>query len=174
VSGSDVDGDRQGVPVLPTHKAVRQLVHDVTGRSVTVAPAAPLAPGAGDHATLAVYVDQHLRTEAVALCDLDLAVYVGAAARTIPVGGTEAERASRCLTERTASAVRTLFEQLAELMAPLEGAAPLLHGVYPAGEEAPSDVVAYACALGRRVDLEVTVSAYGSGRLSVVLPANVS
>ena len=39
---------------------------------------------------------------------------------------------------------------------------------YPGAAPAPSDVRAYACVLGRRLDLVVDIGGYGSGRFSLV------
>jgi len=155
--------------MLPSHKAVRDHLAQVTGRSVALAAAAPFAPTAADHPTYAVYVDQHMHTRAVAVCDLAMAVYTGAAGSAVPIGGTEEEMGHRRLTERTARGVREMLDGLGGLLDPEE--APLvLHAMYPPGEEPPSDLPAYACTVGRRLDLEVTLAGYRAGRLSLVLP----
>jgi hypothetical protein len=155
--------------MLPTHKAVRDHLAQVTGRSVILAAAAPFAPKAADHPTYAVYVDQHLHTRAVAVCDLAMAVYTGAAGSAVPVGGTEEEMGHHRLTERTARGVWEMLEGLGGLVEtdeePFE-----LHAMYPPGEEPPSDLPAYACSVGRRLDLAVTIAGYRPGRLSLVLP----
>jgi hypothetical protein len=44
----------------------------------------------------------------------------------------------------------------------------LHHVVYP-GEKLPNDVQAHLLALGRRLDLTVEISRYGTGRLSLSL-----
>jgi ABC-type transporter lipoprotein component MlaA len=51
----------------------------------------------------------------------------------------------------------------------VDGASSLrLHAVYPLGAGAPTDVVAYAGTLGRRLDLVTTIASYGVGRFSMV------
>jgi hypothetical protein len=155
--------------MLPTHKAVRDHLAQVTGRSVTLAVAAPFAPSAADHPTYGVYVDRHMHTRAVAVCDLPMAVYTGAAGHAIPVGGTEDELGHHRLTERTAHGVREMLGGLGALLETDEGPFEL-HAMYPPGEEPPSDLPAYACSVGRRLDLVVTIAGYRPGRLSLVLP----
>lgn len=155
--------------MLPTHKAVRDLLAERTGRGVTLAPALPYAPGSRDRATYAVFVDAALRTHAVVVCDLTLSVLLGAASAMIPVGGTEAEIAQRWLAPGTTRRLREVIEGFTGLLSP---AGELrMHDLYVPGVEPPTDIPAYAHSLGRRLDLEVAISAYGQGRLSVVCPA---
>jgi hypothetical protein len=155
--------------MLPTHKAVRDLLSDRTGRAVSLAPALPYAPGSRERVTYAVFVDAQLRTRAVAVCDLTLSVLLGAAGARIPVGGTEAEIARQWLAPGTTRHLRRLMEELAAL---LDASGEVrLHEMYVPGVQPPTDVPAYAHTLGRRLDLEVEVSSYGGGRLSVVCPA---
>jgi hypothetical protein len=155
---------------LPTHKDVRDLLTARSGRTVTLAPAVPYAPAPGEPATYAVYVDPQMRTCAVAMCDLRLSVLAGAAAATIPVGGTEAEMESRSLAPTTEHHLHELLEALASLLEDPAGLSVRLHAMYPPGVEPPSDIPAYARAVGRRMDLEVAISAYGGGRFSLVCP----
>lgn len=154
--------------MLPTHKAVRELLSDRTRRTVTLAPAVFYSPGPGERPTYAVYVDPHMRTGAVLVCDLDLSVLAGAAVATIPVGGTEHEREQRSLAPATRQHLRDLLEALGPLLSPTAGEPLHLYEMYPPGEAPPADVPGYACVLGRRLDLKVTISGYGTGRLSLV------
>jgi hypothetical protein len=154
--------------VLPTHKAVRELLTDRTGRSVTLAPAVFYGPGPGDRPTYAVYVDPRMRTGAVVVWDLTLSVLTGAALATIPVGGTETERQQRSLAPTTRHHLHDLLEEFAGLLTPPGGPPLHLYEMYPPGVAPPGDVSAYAGALGRRLDLKVTIAGYGTGRLSLV------
>lgn len=156
--------------MLPTHKAVRDLLADRTGRGVALAAALPFAPGSRERVTHAVYVDPQLRTRAVVVCDLALSAILGAACATVPVGGIERELAQRWLAPVTAQHLRALLEDLTGVLRPPQGTVLRLHEMYAPGVEPPSDIPAYAHSLGRRLDLEVAVSAYGSGRLSIVCP----
>jgi hypothetical protein len=149
--------------LLPAHKALKELFVERLGRRVDLASGVPFAPAPGERATFAVYVDGSLRTRAVAVCDLAFSAYAGAAATTVPVGGAEEAITRRTLDETLERGLGSVFEDLAGLLA---GAR--LHAVYAPGSVPPSDVPAYAAVLGHRVDLDVTVSAYGAGRFSLV------
>ncbi len=149
---------------LPTTKRFRDLLESQLDRQVTMHPGDPL-PGAGPHLCVAVYVDHRLATQAVAVLDLGAAAYIGAAQALLPAGvATSAVRTGR---------LPAMVEE--RLRGVLRGWAPLFSGddvrlydVALPGERPPNDVVALAAAPGRRLDLAVTVRAYGKGRLSLV------
>ena len=149
--------------MLPARKVIKELFAERLGRRVELAPGVPFAPAPGEAATFAVFVDGSLRTRAVAACDLAFSAYAGAAVATVPVGGAEQAIGLRTLAPGLQAGLRTVFEDLAAL---LPGAQ--LHAVYIAGAVPPSDVPAYAGVLGRRMDLAVTIAAYGHGRFSLV------
>lgn len=153
---------------VPAPKDVRDLFAGLLGRRVEVAPADPYAPGDGERATLAVYVDDQMRTRAVAVADLPFSAYVGAAIGLIPVGGVEA-----ALEDKELSPVlRENLHEVLNVAASLLNAEGLphvrLYAIHAPGEVPPIDVSGFARTLGRRLDLHVEVSGYGSGRFSVV------
>jgi hypothetical protein len=159
--------------MLPSHKAVRELLAEATGRAVTVAPAEPFAPGPDAAATFGVYVDERMHTRVVVACDLELSALLGAAIRTVPPGGVEGELADRRLSPGTADALRGLLGGLAELLRPASEEQVSLHAMYPPGEEPPGDLLTYVRTRGGRLDLAVTVGGYGGGVLALVRPATV-
>ena len=156
---------------LPTPKDVRDLLTVRIGRTVTIAPSVPYAPAPDERATYAVYVDQQIRTCAVVACDPALSILAGAALAKIPVGGVEDELARRSPGPMTREHLQDLLEAFGPWFESPGGSPVRLHAAYPPGTEPPSDVPAYARTLGRRLDLEVTIPAYGSGLLSLVRPA---
>lgn len=153
---------------LPAPKDVRDLLERLLGRDVEVAVAGPLAAETGEQATLAVYVDQALRARAVCVADLAFSAYAGAAVGLVPPARAERAIARRALGPMLAENLREVLNVVAALL-DLEGTSPLrLHAAYPLGAAAPTDVVAYAGTLGRRLDLETTITSYGVGRFSLV------
>lgn len=165
------EGDQPGTPstAVPTPKAVRDLLQGLLGRDVDVSVADPFAPGPGEGATLAVYVDGSLRARAVTVADLPFSAYAGAAIGLVPAAGAELAIEERELTPMLQENLYEVLNVCAALLND-EGLPHLkLHAVYPAGgTSAPSDVVAFAGVLGQRLDLVATVASYGTGRLSVV------
>ena len=154
---------------LPPAKAVRDLLLDLLGRNVDVAPGDPYAPEGGERATLAVYVDDAMRTRAVAVADLPFSAYAGAAIGLVPAGGAEAAIEDRALS----TAIEENLYEVLNICAALlnaEGAPHVkLYGMYGPGTVPPVDVSGFARTIGRRLDLQVTVTGYGAGRLSLVL-----
>lgn len=155
---------------LPTPKAVRDMLEELLGRDVAVAPAPePLVPGDRELVSVGVYVDDALHMAAVVVTDLALSAFVGAAIGLIPKGGAEA-----CVEDRELSPpVRdNLYEVLNIVSAlfNLPGQPHLkLYGVHSVGDLPPTDISALVRAIGNRLDLTVSVAGYGSGRVAIVL-----
>lgn len=155
---------------LPTPQQVRELLADLLGRDVVLAPAAPFAPGA-DNASVAIYVSDQLQITALIVCDLPFSVYVGAALGLVPAAGAAEAIADGKLPDGLRD---NLYEVLniAASMFNAPGADHLrLHELHAAGVPLPPMVRAQAFTLGRREDLSVEVAGYGKGQLSVVLVA---
>jgi hypothetical protein len=156
---------------LPVPKQIKDLLEGLLGRDVTLAPAAPFAPGPRTPASVAVYVDDALRITALVACDLPLSAYAGAALGLVPIGGAEAAVEAGGLTETLSE---NLYEVLniAASMFNEPGADHLrLHELHPAGEPLPPMVRAQSLTLGRREDVSLDIAGYGKGQLSVVMVA---
>ncbi len=154
---------------LPQPKQVRELLTDLLGREVTLTPAPPFAPGPDTPASVAVYVDDHLRISALIVCDLTLSAHTGAAIGLVPVGGSEAAIEDGKLTDVLGE---NLYEVLniAASMFNVAGADHLrLHALHPAGPPLDPQLRISTLTLGRREDLSVDIAGYGSGALSIVL-----
>jgi hypothetical protein len=152
---------------LPAPKQVRDLLSDLLGRDVTVAPADP--PG-GKVPTTAVFVHDDLSLAGVIGFQLPLAAHVAAAVGLIPPGGAEA-----CIEDGELSAV--FGENLAEVCNVLTtlfnsngGPHVKLHALHRDGEDVPADIVGHLQAIGNRLDLTVEVAGYGNGTFSLVVP----
>lgn len=156
---------------LPSTKRFRELLESQLHREVQVKPADPLSPTAA-HVSLVIYVDDHLATQAVVVVDLPAAVHIGAASALIPVGVARTALAERALPALVERRFRSVLEDWAQLFSdsgehPDADGVHLYNAVLP-GELAPADVVSLAAAPGQRLDLALTVRAYGDGRVSLV------
>jgi hypothetical protein len=149
---------------MPDAKGVRDMLADMFGRDVDVAPGVP--PLAADliRAMVAVYSDDHYHLAAVLGMDLHLAAYAAAAIGLVPAGAAE-----DCVADRELS--QTLRENGFEVCN-VVGALLNRDGhphvrmdkvVYP-GETPPNDAAGRLLALGNRLDLTVKVHGYGAGR----------
>jgi hypothetical protein len=152
---------------LPSPKDVRDMLADLLFRDITVSPSAPVEPD--KPITIAVYVDDNLNTAAVALFDFALSAYAGAAIGLVPPGGAEAAIEDAELP----TPVRQNLDEVLNVVSALfntPGAPHLkLYATYGPDEVPPADISAHVRALGRRLDLAVTVAGYGEGKLSIVI-----
>jgi hypothetical protein len=155
------------VPV-PHPKQVRDLFLSLTGKDVEVGPAHPVLVGR-EPAAVAVYVTDRLATGAVVACDLDLAAYAGGALGLVPVPQLEQARDDGRLSADLADNVHEVLNVLASVFNDSPEAPHLrLHAVHGVGEKLPTDVASMLGFVVRRLDLQVTITGYGGGRLSVV------
>ncbi len=155
------------VPV-PHPKQVRDLFLSLTGKEVEVGPAHPVFVGR-EPAAVAVYVTDKLGTGAVAACDLDLAAYAGGALGLVPLPQIEQARTDQQLTGDLSDNVYEVLNILASVFNEVPAAPHLkLHTVHGVGDKLPTDVASMLGYVVRRLDLQVTITGYGAGRLSVV------
>ncbi len=150
------------VSAVPSPKAVRDLLEELLGRPPRVARGLPYAPGPGEPATVAVYVDPRVRTSAVLAADLRCSATLAALAGRIPAGGLE----DVWRQHRLGPSLAGHLDRLLDGLGPLFGDGVRRYASYPS--EPPADVAALARSLGSRLDLTVEFSQYGSGRLSFV------
>lgn len=156
------------VPV-PAPKAIRDLFAELLDREVEVAPGQPVVPQPRQPAALAVYVDDHLHTEAVAVASLSLAAHAGAALGLVPPGTSSEAVEAGDLPDLLAEN----FAEVLNIMASLFNADGRPHlklwSWYRPGELAPADVTVLTRSVGRRLDLALRIADYGDGGLSIVV-----
>ncbi len=143
------------------------MLEELLGRSVEVSPCPPWAP-ITEPGAVALFVDDSLVVRAVGLCDLPFSAYAGAAIGLMPV-----DQAKEAVQEQAIS--QTIAENLYEILNiasalyNVEGQPHMkLHTVHHIGDAIPPEVIALGGVLGQRLDLTVTISGYGEGRLSFV------
>jgi hypothetical protein len=155
--------------MLPTPKAVRDLLLDLLGRNVEVTAVPDMyAPPRNEPATLAVYVDDGMRTMAVVAADLQFSAYVGAAIGLVPKGGADAAIEDGELSPLLQDNLSEVLNICASLLNTPGQPHVRLHAAYAPGVVPPGDVPAFATVLGQRLDLTVEVGGYGKGRFSII------
>jgi hypothetical protein len=154
---------------LPPNMVVRNMLEDMLGRDVKVAPSDPWAPTLRDPGAIAVYVDDGIRLRALISCNLELSIALSAAIGLIP-----AKTAAGCLEEGrlTTDMAENLNEVLnimASLFNPPDGPHVKLYALHVPGTPPPADLSEQLKMFGKREDLKIEVAGYGGGRLSLVL-----
>ncbi|MHB1739085.1 MAG: hypothetical protein ACYCXA_06295 [Actinomycetes bacterium] len=154
---------------LPSPMAVRLALESAVGLSVSIQPSVPLAPREDGPVTVAVYVDRFLRTLAVVGLDIRLAALAGAAHSLVPAGVAREAAGVRQLPDLLDNSLRVVGESLSALFGGPDVADPHLYDIYPPGATVPHDAAAYLMSVRRRMDMIVSITGYGEGRLSLVL-----
>ncbi|HWH01551.1 MAG TPA: hypothetical protein VNV66_20060 [Pilimelia sp.] len=154
---------------LPGMLPIRNLIEDLLGRDVGIELADPIVAADVPKTVIALYVDRGQRLAAVLGMDLPLAAYAGAALGLMPAGGAEAAIEDGELSPVLAENVHELCNILSTVLNREEGTHVRLHEVYLPGYPPPPDARSHLLALGRRLDVTLTISRYGAGRLSIAL-----
>lgn len=157
---------------IPAPKHVRDLLEDLLGRTITLAPTEPLRSAEMHQSMVAVYVDDGLKLAAVLAFDLNLTIYSAAALGLIPPGGAKdmiKDREITPLVAENATEICNIFGTLLNH----EGLPHirLYQTFLPDGPAPPNDASGHLLALGRRLDLLVQIGGYGGGRLALSLVA---
>jgi hypothetical protein len=154
---------------LPPTMAVRDMLLDMLGRDVTVAPSEPWAPTLSDPGAVAAYIDDESRLRALISCDLELAVALGSSIALIPAKTAANSVEEGRMTPDMADNLSEVLNIFSALFNRPSWPHVRLYLVYLPGEPPPADLSAQARLLGKREDLKIEVSGYGSGRLSLVI-----
>ena len=151
-----------------TTETICRLLSSLLGKKVTgvKVPALPLARR-GPRIT-ATYLQEDNTVIAICICDLPFAAYAGAALLMVPVGtAKECIYSGKCTAE--------LLENVAEILNILRqcfespGHHVAAERLDPIPEQIPPPIAAIIATPRHRLDLEITVAGYGSGRLSIVV-----
>jgi hypothetical protein len=154
---------------LPQPKLVRDLLEELLGRDVDVVVGDAWAPLPRDMAAAAEFVDDRLVLQAVALLDLPLAVFAGAAIGLLPAAGAREMVEDRMPTSTVDENLYEVLNILASVFNVPNAPHVKIAGMQPPGDDLPADVAQLVRRLTGRLDLTVAIDGYGSGRLALVL-----
>ncbi|MFC7479738.1 hypothetical protein ACFQX7_06490 [Luedemannella flava] len=143
------------------------MFEDLLGRDVNVSVTGPAQASDVKGMAIAVYTDQNLRLSAVLGLDLPLAANAGAALGLLPPGAAEDAVDDKALAPNLAENVKELCNIFTGLLNREDAPHLRLYQFIAPGEQVPTDVASQLIALGQRLDLEVEVTRYGTGRLAL-------
>ncbi len=154
---------------LPSIKDVRDMLTDLLGKDVTMAPSAPVEPDKPIGIGIGVFVDDSAKMAAIAVADLRLAAYIGCRDRPGAPGRCRGrDRGRHAARDDQRQLHRGAQHPLGAVQHPRLAAPAALRRVLP-GPGAATDVSTTIRGHGGRLDLDVTLAGYGQGRLSFVL-----
>ncbi|HEX4340474.1 MAG TPA: hypothetical protein VH062_31415 [Polyangiaceae bacterium] len=148
---------------LPDAQAVTNLLQDLLGKGVQSKKSTP--PPGTSKLFVGTYVDDKDDIAAVCLCDLALAATTGAALVLIPAGAAaESTRAGRLPPEM----LDNFREVLNVLASTFENLHVRFRAVTSPGEAVDKPIKSIMTKPSSRLDLEVAISGYAQGRLSLL------
>jgi hypothetical protein len=154
---------------LPPIKDVKDLFDGLLGRTVEISEGKPWNPGAREPAAVAEYVTDRTVLGALAMTDLKLSIFIGAAMGLLPKGGAEDMIDE---VDPTPAVMENLYEVLNVLTSTLNlPNSPHLRitRMHSLRAALPADVSALTASIDNRLDLVIDISGYGKGRLAMIL-----
>lgn len=152
---------------LPDRKLVKDVFEGLLGRDVSIGDGTPVSLD-NPRPVVATYIDPQHHLATVAVMDLPLAAYAGAALALIPKGGAEAAVEDKMLPDNLFENVSEILNVLAAPIGDCAGVHQRLSTTFAPHDPLPGQIAAYAATPGVREDLMLEISGYGSGMLSIV------
>lgn len=152
---------------LPDRKQIKDLFEGLLGRDVAVGDGSPVTFDL-PRPVVASYVDDAHRLCVIAVMDLALTAYAGAALALIPKGGAEAAIEDGVLPDNLFENASEILNVLAGPICDASGVHQRLSAAFAPADAVPPQIAAYAATLGIREDVSLDISGYGTGSLSVV------
>lgn len=152
---------------VPTLKDVKDLAEGLLGRDVDVAEGNPIDVASGDPILLGTYLEPNNRLGCIAVMDLSLAVWVGAALGLLPPGGAEdmidEKDPSEAVIENSCEFLNILAHPFGESTEVHQR----LDALFKPGDQLPAQIATGAASTLRR-DVSCEVKGYGTGGLSMI------
>ncbi len=154
--------------MLPDRKDIKDLFEGLLGRDVDLTEGAPVDIGI-PKPVIASYVDDGGRLRAVAVMGFGLAARAGAAIALVPKGAAEAAEEDRLLPDNLFDNASEICNVLAAPMGDAMGDHLRLAETYAPTEPVPGHLLTVASQLAGREDVELDITGYGKGGLSLVV-----
>jgi hypothetical protein len=153
---------------LPNPKDVLDTLSGLLGRDVEVQVADAWAPQPLDRAAAAEFVGEGLALKAIAMVDLPLGVFCGAAIGLIPAGGARAMIEDRDPSQMVLENLYEVLNVLTSVMNMPGNPHVKIGAMHEPGSVFPGDIAQVCARVYGRLDLTVSIDGYGSGRLALI------
>lgn len=154
---------------LPAPKEVKDLLTGLLDKEISLRPGPPFAVSPLYPASIASFVDDSLVVRAVVAFDLPLSAFLGSALALVPPAQAQIAIEETKLAPAMAEAVHEVFNIVGSLFNVGDSPHLRLYQATPAGEPLAADARSRTQILGRREDLVVEITGYGTGRIAIVL-----
>src|SRR4051794_37176693 len=154
--------------MLPDRKVIKDLFEGLLGRDVAVADGTAVDIGI-PKPVVASYVDDAHRLRSLAVFDIALAARAGAAIALVPKGAADDAVADMLLPENLFDNASEICNVLASAMGDAMGVHQRLSATYAPSDPVPVALLTTAGQLAAREDLELDITGYGTGRLSLIM-----
>lgn len=152
---------------LPPNKAIKDVIDGMLGKEVNMSPADAMSSADSVGGALATYVDDQGAIWAVLAWDLSLGANIGAAVGLVPKGAAEDAIEDRYIPDHLLENLSEVSNVMASVFDDPANPHLRLDQTYRPINSAPQHAVELAYALGNRVDLQVEVPGYGSGKAAI-------
>jgi len=152
---------------LPDRKLIKDVFEGLLGRDVAVSDGVPINLDP-PRPVVATYIDPQHQLSFLAVMDLPLAAYAGAALALIPKGGAEAAVEDKMLPDNLFENVAEILNVLAAPIGDCAGVHQRLSTTFAPHDPLPGQIASYAATVGAREDVTLDITGYGSGTLSIV------
>ncbi|XBH22161.1 hypothetical protein V5R04_02735 [Jonesiaceae bacterium BS-20] len=155
---------------LPKAQEVRELLENLVGRNIELLTGGPMVDPAGPGgAVVAEFVSDSFALNALVVMDVPAAAHISAALALIPAAVSAEAAQQGELTDLFLEATHEVCNVISALFNK-EGAPHLRLGtVHPPQTELPNDISSWVMAYVARLDLELEVTGYGQGNLSILV-----
>ncbi|WP_435299675.1 hypothetical protein [Timonella sp. A28] len=155
---------------LPKAQAVREMLEGLLGREIELKTGGPMVdPEGPGGAVVAEYVSDFLQLHALIVLDVPASAHLGASLALMPARVSQDDARAGELSDVLLEATHEVANVCAALFN-LDGAPHLRLGTLHAPQQPlPTDISQWVMAYVARLDIEVNVSGYGSGNMSILI-----
>ena len=154
--------------MLPDRKDIKDLFEGLLGRDVAITEGRPVDIGI-PKPVIASYVDDASNLRAVAVMSFGLAARSGAALALVPRGAAEAAEEDRLLPDNLFENASEICNVLAAPFGDAMGTHLRLSASYSPTSPVPGQLLGVASQLAAREDVDLEITGYGTGTLSLVV-----
>lgn len=152
---------------IPPPNAVARLLGELVGRNVTAKVVPAVKPDPAMQA-VATYLGECLTIKAVAYCDVAVGASLGAALVLVPPAVVDDSVKAKAIDECLVDNLYEVFNVMSAVF-PQHGGDRVTLRALNADGVLPDDVKTFLTQSGKRLDLEISIAGYRSGRLAIMV-----